>query len=1126
MFRTILTFLSGRLTGCAEPRARRELAKWTGKNATLKNFRYGKFRRFLIAGTEHPILFAFFVGTCSAILACIVAGRCWSRPGWLHLPVLAGPDLDPKFDPAAFAGVPWSVEATLVAMVYPIVLSFIALLLQRKAHSAVALRVYVLDCAVVPAGASSIGLLLALSVQYFASPYSTSKFLAHNALFLLLFDGIWFAANVLLTGFFLGKTIRFIQEEEQQHAYTRVAVDIALRADLVSTLKEHIIVDAPYRDWGFAIPASDRTAKPEVHMVDGGRGSPSVKRRIRQQRVLHDVHLNLLRVVAALWARRASRHQSSGHGRQPTLYFTPIVGEVDTDEVVLCSVENGPALNLFERVLVRAAFSYRRSQPGTLSLTTTRMLEEIASGVTTAVEARRFETAAATLRDVFELHKTLLSASAVGGPENESLATIGVSPYGWGPSSFDVEWQKPYREISRMAVNVLAEDLSVFSTIGILPARIASQVSPKPEKLIIDTMLISMNLAYHLNKWWIRKADESLPHGPGRFSGFLPPQYGKPYEQALIAFIGGWGHLRVNIPKTDVATDEEIWSALGARTSVYARHIEHSAELLLKAVSRGDDAASEWFLDNYLKWWGNRGDELSFDEMERFSRPKFGLSLASKSWGEVAELLNDYEQVVTSDRAKSALNLALRRYWEAMRLYLILLLISKAGEAQGDHSRELRFAAALLMGEARKRGGRVESWELNSIDSVLKALLDAEFDDYGDMRRIDAFAERQRWDDEPPEVPGWIYGWSGGSTDFSSMRREACILLAALSASRTVRVPESTQRIESWWRDLEKLEVVATYCGDRYQQVLSDEFNTASSIFSALCAELGTAQTFKRARVAVARAMKTSRKVARHERLITLRSREVDQREIARLAENIAVASFGSDGWPLPLGTRLSFVTKATTDSLGYFVDVPKSQFIDASGERRNGEMAKAIGASITMKSVASALWWHLDAHAYAPTNSPAIRNNYQATAEETQELVSVIAKRCKELMAAGIEPVVIVGRSAVGSYLRPYRWGATRNQFALPPDIFLRPRDPDAGETGFAYINDVPIYELETPNADSYVIPRLDLSTLEVTGKDASSAIRANWEKLSDEQLRITINWNVAFQSSHGDCEIANVNG
>jgi hypothetical protein len=138
---------------------------------------------------------------------------------------VAAPVLKQDFDVAAYAGVPWSVQATLVALVYPIVLSFIALMLQRKAHSTVALRVYVLDSAVVPAGASSIGLLVALGVQYFAAPYSTHPLLTKYMAPLLAMNGAWLLINVMLTGFFLSRSIHFIQDEEQRHAFTRVAVE-------------------------------------------------------------------------------------------------------------------------------------------------------------------------------------------------------------------------------------------------------------------------------------------------------------------------------------------------------------------------------------------------------------------------------------------------------------------------------------------------------------------------------------------------------------------------------------------------------------------------------------------------------------------------------------------------------------------------------------------------------------------------------------------------------------------------------------------------------------------------------------------------------------------------------------
>jgi hypothetical protein len=170
----LLAILPAWLTARIGSRAGREVRSWTKNNATLRTLQYGRFRRFLMWSTDHAVVFALLVG--AACIAYLVAVQQWTP--WR----VAAPVLKQDFDVAAYAGVPWSVQATLVALVYPIVLSFIALMLQRKAHSTVALRVYVFDSAVVPAGASSIGLLVALGVQYFAAPYSTpSSYQVHGA---------------------------------------------------------------------------------------------------------------------------------------------------------------------------------------------------------------------------------------------------------------------------------------------------------------------------------------------------------------------------------------------------------------------------------------------------------------------------------------------------------------------------------------------------------------------------------------------------------------------------------------------------------------------------------------------------------------------------------------------------------------------------------------------------------------------------------------------------------------------------------------------------------------------------------------------------------------------------------
>ncbi|SAK82117.1 hypothetical protein AWB79_05432 [Caballeronia hypogeia] len=182
---------------------------------------------------------------------------------------------------ASYTGVPWSVQATLVALVYPIVLSFIALMLQRRANSTAAMRAYVLDCGVVPAGASSVGLLVAMGIEYFAAPYSSTEFLAKYMAAFLSANGCWLFFNVFLTGFFLTRTVRFIQEDEQRHVFTRVAVDVALRSELTASVKQHILVNAPQVDWHFPAYKASGPQSPQVLTVSLGGGTATVSRDVR-----------------------------------------------------------------------------------------------------------------------------------------------------------------------------------------------------------------------------------------------------------------------------------------------------------------------------------------------------------------------------------------------------------------------------------------------------------------------------------------------------------------------------------------------------------------------------------------------------------------------------------------------------------------------------------------------------------------------------------------------------------------------------------------------------------------------------------------------------------------------------
>jgi len=1107
----LLALLPARFTGRIEPRARRQVRIWTKNNATLRTLRYGWARRILFWGSDRPFLFALLLGAVASCVSYCAAIRTWGR-----LVALPPPALKPDFDVASYTGVPWSVQATLVALVYPIVLSFIALMLQRRANSTAAMRAYVLDCAVIPAGASSVGLLVAMGAEYFAAPYSSHGFLAKYMGAFLTANGCWLFFNLLLTGFFLTRTVGFIQDDEQRHVFTRVAVDIALRSELISSVKQHLFVNSPQTDWNFPAYRGARDAQaPQVLNVAMGRGIPSVSRDLKGSKYLHDVHLHLLAFVARRWHRRAAAAGSPRQNETPTLTFAPRIGAEASGEAVLCTIEHGPPLNRLERALVRSAFVYRSSKNASLSLSTREMLDELASEAESAVEQGRFSVAEDRLREVLNLHKTLLLASVADAEEVAgNAATIGSSAYSWGDSSFDMEWLQPYRDISRLAVNHFDTDARLFRLLSYVPANISNRIPPRPEKLLIDAQIVGKHLAYLLAAWWLRKADETLAASGGAFSGTLPLPSRKVYENAIISFVGHWDAVRVRVDNNPRLSDSDEWLRHASGALVYAVHIENTAELLLKSVSRGDETASTWLFETFLKWWGNRQYELRHREgLVDYRTRNVTIGLASKSWAEAKEVLWDGSSPASLEDGRDALNLSIRRYWESMRLLVALLLVENAGTAPTHDSRELRLSAALVNGDAQDRGGRVEVQPLASIDEFLHSLLRELFSVGTSIGRLDHFVERLRWDEDAPVVTGWSYSWSRSPDGLEFMGQSQAVMLVSLATTAKPQVLRSTRLIERWWNDIEKLEQVARFLRDLRRVVLSKSFNELAPATVVLKSRLALPLRTRTARLGVARALKQLSAVAQRERRLVMDSFGTDADKVHAFGMQVAAVAFDGAALNAPVD-GLAFLPGLSLKGFSYRFNYHSKYFVKDFGLGADADFAGQIGKEVRQCVVAWSFAEAVDRLKWKPLNSTALRDDWDASIEQRCALIIAVAKRCAEMRREGEEPIVLVGRSAAGTYLRAERWGSSAWQTEPPESVTIR---DGAGGGEFSFVDDSPVFDFDTPNGDCYIVPLDLLHSLTVSGSGANDAMSITWTQAERDRLAFTLSWRSGFQGKEG---------
>ena len=105
----------------------------------------------------------------------------------------------------------WTVQATIAAMIYPIVIGFVALLLQRRHSAKASLQIYLHDSAAILAGLSALFLVFAMGVQYFFIAMAGKQVLANW----LILDGIWFLVNVVGVIWFLARTFDYLRPERR-----------------------------------------------------------------------------------------------------------------------------------------------------------------------------------------------------------------------------------------------------------------------------------------------------------------------------------------------------------------------------------------------------------------------------------------------------------------------------------------------------------------------------------------------------------------------------------------------------------------------------------------------------------------------------------------------------------------------------------------------------------------------------------------------------------------------------------------------------------------------------------------------------------------------------------------------
>lgn len=796
--------------------ARKDEASWFKQNIRRRRLALSRAERDLLFAGEHPLRFAFSLLALQIALLMFVTllPQGWFAPAWF------------KWEAAEqlthFATV-WTIQATLAALVYPIVISFVAVYLQRRPAAESFIHLYMLDSGGLAAGLSSLSLVVVMGIQYLMlSTWGTSQLPGWAAM-----DTAWFVLNASLTTFFLFRTVEFLRPEVQSRVIQRYTVNVALPRDVQRLNSFQVLASGIAKGW-FPVPSYGDDKAPEgPHLLIGSfdfrEGTAQVEMHLKAKARLVDVRLWLVRLVIESWYSKAvilplsKRTKALGVDKSWPLLTLPVSpGTVYEGGMPIARVTDGPALVLWQRLLLRWSVVLQPISQERYGIRVEAILGELAAdarNMAAKPDNEGFERAYSALID---MHGLLLAAclDKTETGEQGSWALL-PDPESFFDQALHKNWSNVYRGIFESAIDGMVRDTRPLRRLCHLLQHLeGDELHASPIEIREHLLQMPPLMMYQLSNWWAFRVEEQgiIQHSHMQMVLLRPP-LNRVYDEVLSTFVAGWENGRPDNPRRNRGAHALDWATLPGLARLNVKHIEETARMLLAAVLRGDQAAAEWLADVLSKWWGT----LAFDHepFQLYDKTTFitidDLGLAWPAFCTKFGL--EADDAASPERSRpvlqqGAFQAALRNYWTDVRLLTVELMldwIRAVPAASVSSSLAFEIAAGLLSGKQWKSGGQAAD-SLSTLSPpeylVAKARqLAASGERRGGYEgRLDGFVERVKDMRRPNMVSSRVYSF-GGADDVESLQESQLELFAVL-ATGAWSLPRSLQRQLDVWFDV------------------------------------------------------------------------------------------------------------------------------------------------------------------------------------------------------------------------------------------------------------------------------------------------------------------------------------
>ena len=809
-------------------RADKWVSEWDSSSGELARQRYPLLQRVARLFAEHPAAHSITICVCSASLSFV----CWVLPSKFGVQIAVTEYS--QSDLLTYFSTLWTLQATLAALVYPLVIAFVAVMLQRRAAAKLSLHLYTIDAGVAPSGISALALVAWMTILYMALPYAPPSAIAPAMVGCIL----WFLHNLLVTGWFLYRTVTFLDDSQRYQVLKRFAVRVAFPREVHNNLLGQMFSHAqsegtlPGNDYG-----SD-TGGPTVALYPISDGATVATIDNPELRTVIDIRLRPLRWGIHLWLRQVSKIQESEDASATTslhallvLPFTP--GERQHETITVCRVENGPIPSAVALWLIRKSLVLRTTKNSQFEFTCAEILEELVIETLTLLEQKRLEAAKETIAALIDIHTGLIKAGSFknssGEPDN---AVLLPSPYSIGSLRFHEDWIRTYRPLFETAVQSLPTSTATFEHTSYVAYRLVGQLKLEHLDILTKVLQLSANLMFRLGYWWTGQIQERgvVEHDANKAVVLSMPA-GAVYERAMQVFVEGWEAVRIRGRKERFETASEAWDFHSKYALFTGAQFSTLCRMILDAVARGDKAGAAWLAESFAKWFGSH--YFLSREFVHDNGRSAGMTLQDfkRPWSEIRQDIGGSEVTNEIALAAALTTRLLRRYWTDLQLVMSMILLDWVDPTQATASYSLELAVQFVAGQ-NPRTGREEMSKLMNPEALLTRIQAIHaVHDYCSV--IDLFIAQAADIRRPSMVAGRVYSLSGAN-DLESLCRAQGHMLVACSTSQVRVTPKLRAVLEYLGNDNRSLSRAARLATDIVESINESERDGNDVIADAL----------------------------------------------------------------------------------------------------------------------------------------------------------------------------------------------------------------------------------------------------------------------------------------------------